>query len=92
MNSYAESRSGTCIDIAVICFRRQFYLRAAGRYAAVSERTQEIGILKALGGSSFYIFSLLFQEALLISILGTTFRIAMAYGTKWLVAHALPIF
>jgi ABC-type antimicrobial peptide transport system permease subunit len=35
------------------------------RYAAVLERTQEIGIFRFLGASSAYIFNLLFQNYLL---------------------------
>ena len=42
------------------------------RYTAVSEQTQDIGILMFLGASSFYILHLLFQETLLIVVPGTT--------------------
>ena len=59
------------------------------RYAAVLERTQEIGIFRFLGASSAYIFNLLFQESLIIAISGTTVGIAMAYGMKWFMNHAL---
>jgi putative ABC transport system permease protein len=60
------------------------------RYAAVLERTQEIGIFRFLGASSAYIFNLLFQESLLIAISGTIVGIAMTYGTKWFMNHVLP--
>jgi putative ABC transport system permease protein len=60
-----------------------------GRYAAVSERTEEVVILRAMGASSSYILDLLFQETLLITIPGTIVGIAMAYGTKWLIAHTI---
>jgi len=59
------------------------------RYAAVLERTQEIGIFRFLGASSAYIFNLLFQESLIIAISGTTVGIAMAYGIKWFMNYAL---
>jgi ABC-type lipoprotein release transport system permease subunit len=59
------------------------------RYAAVLERTQEIGIFRFLGASSAYIFSLLFQESLIFAISGTTVGIAMAYGIKWFMNHIL---
>jgi putative ABC transport system permease protein len=59
------------------------------RYAAVLERTQEIGIFRLLGASSTYIFKLLFQESLIIAISGTTAGIAMAFGIKWFMNHIL---
>jgi len=59
------------------------------RYAAVLERTQDIGIFRFLGASSAYIFNLLFQESLIIAISGTTVGIAMAYGIKCFMNHAL---
>lgn len=59
------------------------------RYAAVLERTQDIGIFRFLGASSAYIFKLLFLESLIVAISGTTVGIAMAYGMKWFMNHAL---
>ncbi len=59
------------------------------RYAALLERTREIGIFRFLGASSAYIFNLLFLESLIIAISGTTVGIAMAYGMKWFMNHAL---
>jgi putative ABC transport system permease protein len=59
------------------------------RYAAVLERTQEIGIFRFLGASSASIFSLLFQESLIIAIFGTAVGIAMAYGIKLFMNHVL---
>ena len=62
------------------------------RYAVVSERTQDIGILRFLGSSSSDIHKLLFQETLLIMIPGTILGIAMAYVTKTLIAFVLSGF
>jgi putative ABC transport system permease protein len=39
-------------------------------YTTITERTREIGILKALGASRGYIISVIEQEAIIISILG----------------------
>jgi putative ABC transport system permease protein len=39
-------------------------------YTTITERTREIGILKALGASRGYIISVIEQEAILISLLG----------------------
>jgi putative ABC transport system permease protein len=61
------------------------------RYAEVLERTQEIGIFRFLGACSAYIFSLLFQESLIIAISGTTIGIAMTFGIKWFVNHVLDL-
>lgn len=62
------------------------------RYAVVSERAQDIGILKFLGASSSDILKLLLQETLLLISPGTAIGIALAYGVKGLIAFALSGF
>jgi len=74
----------------VLCV--SFVFVVIGWHATVSERTQEIGILKVLGASSAYILNWLFQETLIIAILGTIVGIAMTYGIKWLIKYALSDF
>lgn len=59
-------------------------------YTAVLERTREIGILKAVGGSSGLILNLLVRETLVLSILGTIVGIALTYGSQWLLQNAFP--
>src|SRR5215472_8071009 len=49
-------------------------------YAAVMERTREIGILKSLGASKFYIVNAVLRETLLIAIGGVLLGIAISYG------------
>lgn len=78
---------GVVIGIAVIV---GFIVVSMAMYTAVLERTREIGILKSLGASSAYIFSLLLRETLLIAIIGSVFGIIMTYGTQWLMMHAVP--
>ena len=78
---------GVVIGIAVSV---GFIVVTLAMYTAVLERTREIGILKALGGSSGYILNLLFREMLLIAIIGSVLGIIMTYGTKWLMKHAVP--
>jgi putative ABC transport system permease protein len=78
---------GVVIGIAVTV---GFMVVAMAMYTAVLERTREIGILKALGASSGYILNLLFRETLLIAIIGSILGIAMTYGTKWMMMHAVP--
>jgi putative ABC transport system permease protein len=74
-------------------------------YTTITERTREIGVLKALGASRGYIVSLIEQEALLISLLGLVFGFAISlaagfvihraygllfeYGWKWALVAAL---
>ena len=78
---------GVIIGIALIV---GFIAVTMAMYTAVLERTREIGILKALGASSFYIMNLLFRETLLIAILGSVLGIVMTGGSKWLMMHAAP--
>ena len=59
-------------------------------YTAVLERTREIGIIKAVGGSSGLVLGLLLRETMLLAVLGTGVGIAMTYGTQWLMQHAVP--
>jgi putative ABC transport system permease protein len=59
-------------------------------YTAVLERTREIGIIKAVGGSSALVLGLLLRETLLLAVFGTLLGIALTYGTQWLMQHAVP--
>ncbi|HEX8746980.1 MAG TPA: FtsX-like permease family protein, partial [Pyrinomonadaceae bacterium] len=51
-------------------------------YTTITERTREIGILKALGASRAYIVGVIEKEAMLISVLGlvTGFALALLAG------------
>jgi putative ABC transport system permease protein len=51
-------------------------------YAAVMERTREIGILKSLGAGKFYIVNVILRETLLISIGGIILGIAVSYAAR----------
>jgi putative ABC transport system permease protein len=51
-------------------------------YAAVMERTREIGILKSLGAGKFYIVNVILRETLLISIGGIILGIAISYAAR----------
>jgi len=78
---------GVVIGVAVIV---GFIVVFMAMYTAVLERTREIGILKAVGASSAFILDLLIRETLLLSVLGTILGILLAYGTQWLMQHAVP--
>jgi putative ABC transport system permease protein len=54
-------------------------------YTAVLERTREIGILKALGGSPAYILSILLRETAFLAVIGSIFGILLTYGTRWVI-------
>jgi len=51
-------------------------------YAAVMERTREIGILKSLGAGKFYIVNVILRETLLISAGGILLGIIVSYGAR----------
>jgi len=63
-------------------------------YAAVMERTREIGILKSLGAGKFYIVNVILRETLLISIGGILLGFAVSYAARAALHHkfqTLPI-
>ncbi len=59
---------------------------------AVSQRTAEIGLLKALGGSQQQILGLFLIEAGLLSTLGALVGIAIAYSGVWGLNRLFPDF
>jgi putative ABC transport system permease protein len=57
-------------------------------YAAVMERTREIGILKSMGASKAYIISAILRETILLAILGIVVGIVISYAARGaIVAH-----
>lgn len=59
-------------------------------YTAVLERTREIGILKSLGASPWYILSILLAETALLSVIGSICGVLFTYGTKWIMNTFVP--
>jgi putative ABC transport system permease protein len=61
-------------------------------YTTITERTREIGILKALGASRGYIVSTIEREALVISLLGLAVGFVASLVAKILIqrAYGLP--
>jgi putative ABC transport system permease protein len=78
---------GVVIGVAMIV---GFIVVFMAMYTAVLERTREIGILKAVGGSSGLILQILFRETVLLAVLGTLLGIAFTYGTQWMMKHSVP--
>jgi putative ABC transport system permease protein len=54
-------------------------------YTTITERTREIGILKALGASRPYIVGIIEKEALLISVLGLVVGFALSFIAGFLI-------
>jgi len=57
---------------------------------AVSQRTAEVGLLKAIGASSSQITALFLTEAILLSILGAAAGLVLGYAASWLVGRIYP--
>ncbi|MCS6798251.1 MAG: ABC transporter permease [Myxococcota bacterium] len=56
---------------------------------SVSERTHEIGIRAAIGGSPAQILRQFLAEALLLALVGATAGVLLGVGSSWIVAHAM---
>jgi putative ABC transport system permease protein len=56
-------------------------------YAAVMERTREIGILKSLGASKFYIVNVILRETTLLAIGGIIVGIAISFAAGAAIRH-----
>src|SRR5215212_7225381 len=61
-------------------------------YTTITERTREIGILKALGASRGFIVGEIVKEAVLISVIGVAAGFAISFLVGYLIqgAYALP--
>ena len=57
-------------------------------YVTTLEKTQEIGVLKAIGASNFYISSLIIKQVVLMSVVGVVCGLILSY----IFAVAAPIF
>ena len=57
-------------------------------YTTITERTREIGILKAMGASRGYIVGIIEKEAILISIIGLIVGFAVSLVTGYLIHRA----
>jgi putative ABC transport system permease protein len=60
-------------------------------YAAVMERTREIGILKSMGASKFYIVSAIMRETTLLAVLGIILGIGFSFAASWAIRHRFPL-
>jgi putative ABC transport system permease protein len=61
-------------------------------YTTITERTREIGILKALGASRRYIVFIIESEALLISVVGLVAGFAFSFAAGYLIHQFYGLF
>src|SRR5208282_4011640 len=60
-------------------------------YAAVMERTREIGILKSMGASKFYIVNLVLRETLLLAVGGIIVGVLFSLAARIGIQHRWPL-
>ena len=78
---------GVVIGVSVIV---GFIVVFMAMYTAVLERTREIGIIKAVGGSPGLVLQILIRETVLLAVLGTLVGIVLTYGSQWIMQHVVP--
>ena len=83
MSSSSIPGLSTFIDVVIgISMVIGFIVIFQAMYAAVMERTREIGILKSLGAGKVYIVNVILRETLVISICGIILGIAVSYMSR----------
>ncbi len=60
-------------------------------YAAVMERTREIGILKSMGASKGYIVQAIVRETIVLAVLGVIVGIAISFGARAAIVERFPL-
>jgi len=73
-----------------IAFIVGFLVIFQSMYTAVLERTREIGILKSLGASKFYIVNVVLRETALFSVAGIVLGLALTFVVKALLNAKFP--
>jgi putative ABC transport system permease protein len=94
MDAYSISNVGMLRDfikvVIAVAVIVGFIVVFMAMYTAVLERTREIGIIKAVGGSSGLVLGLLLRETVLLAILGSALGILLTYGTQWMMKQSVP--
>jgi len=78
----------TVIGVAIVV---GFIVIFQAMYTAVTERTREIGILKSLGASKWYIVNVIVRETLLIAVIGVIVGIVISIITRRVIMFEKPI-
>src|SRR5206468_6368029 len=60
-------------------------------YTAVMERTREIGILKSMGASKFYVVNVILRETILLDIGGIALGMHCRTAGRLAIIHKLPL-
>jgi putative ABC transport system permease protein len=60
-------------------------------YTAVMERTREIGILKSLGASKWYIVNVVLRETMLLAVVGIIAGILISMVTRRVIMFEKPV-
>ena len=60
-------------------------------YTAVMERTREIGILKSMGASKWYIVNVVLRETVLLAIAGIVVGIILSFVTRRVIMFERPV-
>ncbi len=76
------------IGIAIIV---GFLVIFQAMYTAVMERTREIGILKSMGASKFYIVNVVLRETLLLAVVGIIVGILLSLVTRRVIMFERPV-
>src|SRR5207244_5937911 len=79
---------GVVIGVSVII---GFIVIFQAMYTAVMERTREIGILKSIGASKFYIVNVILRETVLLAIAGIVAGILFSLVARVGILHRLPL-
>lgn len=83
LNAFRIALSGIAVSLS-------FLVILLAMYTSIIERTREIGILKALGGSKTFIVLTIMQESLLLSLLGVLGGYGLARLIGWLLTSGYP--
>ncbi|HEU5401080.1 MAG TPA: ABC transporter permease [Terriglobales bacterium] len=82
----------TFIDIVIgISVVIGFIVIFQSMYTAVMERTREIGILKSLGASKFYVVNVILRETLLLAVSGIVLGFLISVVARYGIRHRFPL-
>jgi len=83
LNVFRGAISGLAVSLS-------FLVILLAMYTSIIERTREIGILKALGGSKTYIVLTIMQESTLLSLLGVIGGYGLGRLAGWILTTTYP--
>src|SRR5207237_50255 len=79
---------GVVIGVSVVI---SFIVIFQAMYTAVMERTREIGILKSMGASKFYVVNVILRETILLAIGGIALGMLCSTAGRLAIRHKLPL-